>query len=56
MSRAFLFVLDAQNTLEQEEQSYVQSLIGYQKALAALDRATGSLLEKNRILVDDATK
>ena len=42
--------------LEQEEQSYVQSLIGYQKALASLDRATGNLLEKNRVLIWDATR
>jgi outer membrane protein len=55
-AETIFFVLDAQNQLEQAEQSYVQSLIGYQKALASLDRATGTLLDKNQVVIDDLTK
>ena len=55
-AQTIFFVLDAQNVLGQVEQNYVQSLIGYQKALASLDRATGNLLEKNRVLIEDATR
>jgi outer membrane protein TolC len=45
------FVLDAQNQLSQAEQSVVQSEIGYQRALAAVDHATGELLEKHRVML-----
>jgi outer membrane protein len=55
-AQTIFFVLDAQNQLEQAEQSYVQSLIGYQKALASLDRSTGTLLDKNQVVIDDLEK
>src|SRR6185312_12757413 len=43
-AETIFFVLDAQNVLEQTEQSYVQAQVGLQLALAALDHATGNLL------------
>ncbi|HUR36752.1 MAG TPA: TolC family protein, partial [Terriglobales bacterium] len=55
-AQTIFFVLDAQNAFQQAEQNYVQAVIGYQRALAQLDRSTGSLLEKNRVLVDAAVK
>jgi outer membrane protein len=54
-AQTIFFVLDAQNVLGQAEQNYLQSLIGYERALASLDRATGNLLEKNRVIIEDAT-
>lgn len=50
------FVLDAQNVLAQAEQSYVQAQIDYQRAVAALDHATGNLLNRNRVQVNDLTQ
>jgi outer membrane protein TolC len=55
-AQTIFFVLDAQNVFEQAEQSYVQSLIGYQRAVAAFDRATGNLLERNRVLIEDSMR
>jgi len=55
-AQTIFFVLDAQNTYQQAEQNYLQAVIAYQRALAQLDRATGNLLEKNRVLVDSAVK
>jgi len=53
-AETIFFVLDAQNTLQQAQQSYLQAQIGYQLALAALDHATGDLLEHNRVLISDS--
>lgn len=53
-AETIFFVLDAQNTVQQAQQSYLQAQIGYQVALAALDHATGSLLERNRVLISDS--
>jgi len=53
-AETIFFVLDAQNTVQQAQQSYLQSQIGYQLALAALDHATGDLLEHNRVLISDS--
>ena len=50
-AQTIFFVLDAQDQLSQAEQSLLQSQIGYQKALAELDRATGQLLEKHKMTV-----
>jgi outer membrane protein len=50
------FVLDAQNVLAGAEQSYVQAQIDYQRAVAALDHATGNLLSRNKVLVSDLTQ
>lgn len=48
-AQTIFFVLDAQTQLSQAEQSLLQAEIGYQRALVALDRATGQLLVKNHI-------
>ena len=53
-AETIFFVLDAQSTVQQAEQSYLQAQIGYQLALAQLDHATGSLLEHNRVLIADS--
>jgi len=53
-AETIFFVLDAQNTLEQAEQSYVQALIGYQIAIAVLDSATGNILEHNKVMIDSS--
>jgi len=55
-AQTIFFVLDAQNVFQQSEQSYLQSLIAYQQAVAAFDRATGNLLEHNKVLIEDATR
>ncbi|HET9742455.1 MAG TPA: TolC family protein [Terriglobales bacterium] len=55
-AETIFFVLDAQNTLEQAEQSYVQAQISYKVALAAFDHATGTLLENNRVLISDSVR
>ena len=55
-AETIFFVLDAQNVLEQTEQSYVQAQVGLQLALAALDHATGNLLESNRVLIADSVR
>jgi len=55
-AETIFFVLDAQNTLEQAEQSYVQALIGYQIAIAVLDSATGNILEHNKVMIEDSFK
>ena len=53
-AETIFFVLDAQSTVQQTEQSYLQAQIGYQLALAQLEHATGNLLEHNRVLVSDS--
>lgn len=53
-AETIFFVLDAQNTVQQSQQSYLQAEIGYQLAVAALDHATGDLLEHNRVLISDS--
>ena len=50
-AQTVFFVLDAQNQLSQAELSLVQSQIAYQKALAAVDHSTGTLLEKNKLTI-----
>ncbi len=55
-AETIFFVLDAQSTVQQAEQSYLQAQIGYQLALAQLDHATGNLLEHNRVLIADAIR
>ena len=54
-AETIFFVLDAQNQLSQAEQSLVQAQISYQKALAEVDHATGSLLAKHRLVPASAT-
>ncbi|HEX7288714.1 MAG TPA: TolC family protein [Candidatus Angelobacter sp.] len=50
-AQTIFFVLDAQNQLSQAELSLVQAQIAYQKALAELDHAEGTLLEKHQVTV-----
>jgi outer membrane protein len=54
-AQTIFFVLDAQNQLSQAEQSLVQAQIFYQKALAEVDHATGSLLAKHKVIPASAT-
>jgi outer membrane protein len=54
-AETIFFVLDAQNQLSQAEQSLVQAQISYQKALAEVDHATGSLLAKHKLIPASAT-
>ncbi len=54
-AETIFFVLDAQNQLSQAEQSLVQAQISYQKALAEVDHATGSLLAKHKLVPASAT-
>jgi outer membrane protein TolC len=54
-AQTIFFVLDAQNQLSQAEQSLVQAEIAYQKALAEVDHATGSLLAKHRMVPASVT-
>ncbi|HZD96056.1 MAG TPA: TolC family protein, partial [Candidatus Sulfotelmatobacter sp.] len=54
-AETIFFVLDAQNQLSQAEQSLVQAQVFYQKALAEVDHATGSLLAKHKLVPAAAT-
>ena len=45
-AQTIFFVLDAQNQLSQAEQSLLQAQIGYQRALATMDRVSGDLLKR----------
>lgn len=45
-AQTIFFVLDAQNQLSQAEQSLLQAQIGYQRALATLDRVSGDLVKR----------
>lgn len=44
-TQTIFFVLDAQNQLSQAEQGLVEAKIGYRRALTALQKATGEILE-----------
>ena len=48
-AETIFFVLDAQNQLSQAEQSLVQAQIGYQRALATVDRVSGDLLKRYNV-------
>jgi outer membrane protein len=54
-AQTIFFVLDAQNQLSQAEQSLVQAQVFYQKALAEVDHARGSLLAKHKLIPASAT-
>jgi HAE1 family hydrophobic/amphiphilic exporter-1 len=54
-AQTIFFVLDAQNQLSLAEQSLVQAQISYQKALAEVDHATGSLLAQHKMIPASAT-
>lgn len=48
-AETIFFVLDAQTQLSSAQQSLVQAQIGYQRALAGVDHATGELPEKHNV-------
>ena len=50
------FVLDAQTQLSQAEQDLLNSQISYQRAVTALGRATGTLLERHQVQISDTAK
>jgi outer membrane protein len=50
-TQTLFFVLEAQTQLVQAELSLVQAQLGYQRAVAAVQTATGELLEKNRVQI-----
>lgn len=51
-AQTIFFVLDAQNQLSQAELALVQAQIFYQRALAEVDHATGSLLDRHNIKLE----
>jgi HAE1 family hydrophobic/amphiphilic exporter-1 len=53
--QTIFFVLDAQTQLAQAEQSLLQAQVSYQRALTALDRSMGDLLERHRIQITEPT-
>jgi outer membrane protein len=55
-AQTIFFVLDAQTGIAQAEQSLVQAQVGYQFALAALDHATGDLLSRHHVQIEDSKK
>ncbi len=52
-AQTIFFVLDAQTQLAQAEQSLVEAQISYQRALTAVDRATGELLSRHRVQISN---
>jgi outer membrane protein len=50
-AQTIFFVLDAQTQLSQAELNVVQSQIAYQRALTAVDHATGALLQKHQLII-----
>ncbi len=50
-AQTIFFVLDAQTQLSQAELNLVQSQIAYQRALTAVDHATGALLQKHQLMI-----
>lgn len=52
-NQTIFFVLEAQTEMAQSEQALVQAQVGYQMALAALDHATGELLSRHHVQIED---
>ncbi len=50
------FVLEAQTELAQAEQGLLQSQVSYQLAIAAVDHATGGLMDPYDIQIEDLTR
>jgi len=50
-TQTLFFVLEAQTQLVQAELSLVQAQLSYQRAVAAVQTATGELLERNRVQI-----
>jgi outer membrane protein TolC len=55
-AQPIFFTLEAQTQLAQDEQNLVRSEIGYQRSVAALDRATASLLDRHRVEIADPVR
>ena len=55
-SEPIFFVLDAQTELAQAESGLLQAQVSYQLAVAAVDHATGGLLDPYRVTIRDLTK
>ncbi|HWQ03422.1 MAG TPA: TolC family protein [Candidatus Nitrosotenuis sp.] len=49
--QTIFFVLDAQTQLATAEQNLLQAQISYRRAVTSLDRATGTLLERNNVKI-----
>jgi outer membrane protein len=54
-SGTIFLVLEAQTELASAQQSLLQAEVGYQRALAAVDHATGDLLEPYRVQIAELT-
>jgi outer membrane protein TolC len=50
------FVLEAQTELAQAEVALVQAQVSYQMALVSVDHATGTLLERHQVEIDNALR
>ena len=50
------FVLDAQNQLAQAEQNLIQAQVNFQLAVAAVDHATGDLLDHHHVQIVEPHK
>jgi outer membrane protein len=55
-SETIFFVLEAQAEFAQAESSVLQAEVGYQLAVAAVQHATGKLLEPHHVLIQDLTR
>jgi outer membrane protein TolC len=51
--QTIFFVLDAQTQLASAEQGLLQAQVSYQRAVTAVERGTGSLLDRFRIHLAD---
>jgi len=52
-AQTIFFVLDAQTQLSSAEQELLRAQIGYQRAVTAVDRATGSLLDRHKVQIKE---
>lgn len=54
-AQTIFFVLDAQTQLSLAEQELLRAQVSYQRAVTAVDRATGALLERHNVQISDTT-
>ena len=52
-AQTIFFVLDAQTQLSQAEQELLRAQVGYQRAITAVDRANGQLLDRHKIQIKE---
>lgn len=55
-AQTIFFVLDAQTQLSTAEQELLRAQIGYQRAITAVDRATGTLLDRHKVQIKEPQK